>query len=197
MGAIGFLKKPIEPDMLLEAFGKMEAFFLRHVKKLLVVEDNEIERKSIAELIGDGDVETKMVGLGKEALELLKSEKFDCMILDLNLPDMTGFELLEKLEKGKESIPRPPVIVYTGKDLSNKEDDQTVYCVEDNGLGIHEESQIIIFELFHRLDPKKSEGEGVGLNIVSKIIQWHCGKRVEFQPGRGSKFFVSLPNKSS
>jgi len=124
MGAIGFLSKPIAIEQLEEAFDKMENIFSTDIKRLLVVGDNEIERKCIVELIGEGDIETKLVGKGQEALTLIQSEKFDCMILDLKLPDMTGFELLEKLKKDKKITTCPPVIVYTGKDISKKEEEQ-------------------------------------------------------------------------
>lgn len=124
MGAMGFFKKPIEAHKLSDAFGKLEEMFSGNVKRLLVVEDNEIERKCIVGLIGDSDVDIAIAGRGQEALDLLKSKQFDCMILDLKLPDMSGFELLEKLKKDNKITSRPPVIVYTGKDLSVKEEDQ-------------------------------------------------------------------------
>ncbi|MDH4239298.1 MAG: HAMP domain-containing histidine kinase, partial [Phycisphaerae bacterium] len=72
---------------------------------------------------------------------------------------------------------------------------QSIYCVEDNGAGIAPEHQNKIFEIFHRLEPDKKSGEGLGLTIVRRILDRHNGKIwVESEPGKGSKFFVSLPS---
>lgn len=121
MGAIGFLAKPVNMDDLEKAFDRIEETLSKTVKQLLVVEDDEIQQKSILELIGNGDVETTAVSMGAEALNQLKSKNFDCMILDLGLSDMTGFELLEKI-KEENSIRRLPIIVYTGKELTREEE---------------------------------------------------------------------------
>jgi CheY-like chemotaxis protein/HAMP domain-containing protein/putative methionine-R-sulfoxide reductase with GAF domain len=123
MGAIGFLTKPVSPKKLNLAFKKIEETITKTIKKLLVVEDDEIQRKSIIELIGNGDVKTTSVAAGKEALKLLKSDHFDCMILDLGLGDISGFELVEKM-KNDPDIPDVPIIIYTGKELTKKEQDQ-------------------------------------------------------------------------
>jgi CheY-like chemotaxis protein len=89
---------------------------------LLVVEDDEVQQMSIRELIGDGnDVRITAVGSGSEALALLKNEQFDCMVLDLGLPDMTGFDLIEHLKHDRGMLDLP-IIVYTAKDLSPREE---------------------------------------------------------------------------
>ena len=121
MGAMGYLTKPASMERIEEAFGRIEALLDRPVRKLLVVEDDAVQQSSIRELIGNGDVETVCVGTGQEALQLLSREPFDCMILDLSLGDMTGFELLGKMGK-RVPTARVPVIVYTGRDLSRKEE---------------------------------------------------------------------------
>ena len=120
-GAFTHLQKPVSRDDLTSAFDSIASFTQRRVKKLLVVEDDEVQRTSVVELIGDGDVHTTAVATGHEALSALKGDNFDCMVLDLRLPDMTGFELIEKLqtELGKHDL---PIIVYTGKELSHKEE---------------------------------------------------------------------------
>ncbi len=75
------------------------------------------------------------------------------------------------------------------------EDNSSIYCVEDNGTGIAADHQGKIFEIFHRLEPEKGSGEGLGLTIVRRILDRHNGKVwVESEPGVGSKFFVSLPS---
>jgi HAMP domain-containing protein/signal transduction histidine kinase/CheY-like chemotaxis protein len=91
-------------------------------KTLLIVEDDETERKAITELIGaDDEVEIHAVGSSKEALALLRKGSFDCMVVDLKLPDMTGFDLLERIRK-TDRFKTLPVIVYTGTDLTRREE---------------------------------------------------------------------------
>ena len=86
---------------------------------------------------------------------------------------------------------RPCVINITGY----KDNNQSVYCVEDNGIGIEADYQGKIFDIFHRLDPAKSKGEGLGLSIVHRAVERHGGKIwVESEPGKGSRFFISLPD---
>ena len=91
------------------------------MKNLLVVEDNETDRKSIIELIGNGDVQTTAVATGQEALAALQEGSFDCIVLDLGLTDMSGFELLEHMKRSP-TLSQIPVIVYTGKELSKREE---------------------------------------------------------------------------
>ncbi|MCP4720607.1 MAG: response regulator, partial [Desulfobacteraceae bacterium] len=121
MGAIGFLTKPVTMEKVEETFCKIENIITRPVRKLLVVEDDSIQRQSIKELIGNGDVETIMVSTGVQAYEALTSQLFDCMILDLGLEDMSGFDLLKKIRDHK-TCSKIPVIVYTGRDLTLDED---------------------------------------------------------------------------
>ena len=92
LGAIDFLTKPATKESLSEALTALHEFIDRPVKRLLVVEDDENAQRSIAELIGGGDVQTTTVGTGEEALEALQTGRYDCMVLDLGLPDMTGFQ---------------------------------------------------------------------------------------------------------
>jgi CheY-like chemotaxis protein len=86
-----------------------------------VVEDDENQRKAIISLIGNGDIQTHGVGSAEEAMRRLNQEHFDCMVLDLNLPDMSGRQILEQLKKN-EILNTLPVIVYTGRDLTEKEE---------------------------------------------------------------------------
>ncbi len=119
-GAIGYLTKPVKKEELDGAFQKLEGMLSKRIKDLLVVEDDQALRDSIIKLIGNGDVHCKATGSGKETLKELKANKFDCIILDLGLPDMTGFELLKKLEELEIDI--PPIIVYTGRELTKEEE---------------------------------------------------------------------------
>jgi CheY-like chemotaxis protein/signal transduction histidine kinase/HAMP domain-containing protein len=120
-GAIGYLTKPVNPDDLEQAFGKITHFTNRKMKDLLLVEDDMNLRKSIKSIIGEKDVKITDAGSGAAAQKALREKHFDCMVLDLGLPDMTGFELLKQLEADK-SITVPPVIIYTGRELSKDED---------------------------------------------------------------------------
>ena len=95
----------------------MRDFTALRTKRLLIVEDNEIERQSIMELLGYEDIEMVAVATGTEALQVMLDQSFDCVVLDLRLPDMSGFELLEKIH-AETSLSEIPVVVFTGKDLS-------------------------------------------------------------------------------
>jgi CheY-like chemotaxis protein/HAMP domain-containing protein len=121
LGAIDFLTKPATKESLSEALTTLHEFVDRPVKRLLVVEDDEVQQQSIAELIGSGDVQTTAVTTGADALEALQRESFDCMVLDLGLPDMTGFQLITRV-KGEIGLRKLPIIVYTGKQLSKREE---------------------------------------------------------------------------
>ena len=121
LGAMAYLAKPVEREALATAFGSIHGFIDRKVKNLLIVEDNDVERRSIVELIGNGDVKTTAVATGEEALAALESQAFDCLVLDLGLDEMSGFELLERM-KASPQLSHIPVIVYTGRDLSKKQE---------------------------------------------------------------------------
>jgi CheY-like chemotaxis protein len=122
-GALGFLVKPVEKSVIEKALNDIKAHLDRPVKNLLLVEDDDVQRRSILELIGEGDVQTTAVGSGKEALEALKEKHFECMVLDLGLPDMSGFALMEEMKKDP-ALRSLPIIVYTGKELTRKEETQ-------------------------------------------------------------------------
>jgi tubulin-specific chaperone A len=121
MGAIGYLTKPVNADQLEKVFRKIEDVINKKEKKLLVIDDEAIVRKSVEGLIGKQGVIIKAVGSGQEAFKMLKEEVFDLVILDLGLVDMSGFDLLEMIKKEK-TIPQVPVIVYTGQELSQEEE---------------------------------------------------------------------------
>lgn len=122
-GAIGYLSKPATPEKMEAAFANIETFVTRKVRELLVVEDNPELARQIAEIVGREDVNTEIAGTGRRALELLRTRHFDCVVLDLGLPDMTGFELLETLKK---EMPHgtPPIIIYTGRELTREENNK-------------------------------------------------------------------------
>jgi CheY-like chemotaxis protein/signal transduction histidine kinase len=122
MGAIGTAIKPITREALVDIFMKLEHQGGDQIRRLLLVEDDQRQRESIAHLIGDDDIEVVAVERGEEALKLLEEQTFDCMVIDLKLPDMDGTELLSRMAaRGPGSAP-PPVIVYTGRHLSREEE---------------------------------------------------------------------------
>ena len=122
-GAFSYLVKPATTEDLEHALDRIKAYITPHRKRLLVVEDNDLERKSIVELLGYEDIEIQAVGTGAEALKTLYDNVYDCCVLDLRLPDMSGFELLEKLQ-GEPGLRDVPVVVFTGKELSPEEDER-------------------------------------------------------------------------
>ncbi|KTS79535.1 histidine kinase [Paenibacillus jamilae] len=123
MGAIAYLKKPSSKESLDKAFSHIKSYTDQMVKRLLVVEDDDNQRKSIIELIDHDDVAITAVSTGKEALNELATQRYDCMVLDLMLSDMTGFELLDRIREN-EQLTDLPIIIYTGKDLDSKEETQ-------------------------------------------------------------------------
>jgi CheY-like chemotaxis protein len=123
LGAITYLQKPVSPEILTQVFTDIKSFIERKVKNLLVVEDDPVQAQSIIELVGNSDVQSTAVGTGAEALFILKSQRFDCIVLDLGLPDMSGLELIEQI-KQEPSLLKLPIIIYTGKELTRHEDTQ-------------------------------------------------------------------------
>jgi len=121
-GAIGFISKPVTKEQVDAVFEKIKQITAKPLKKLLIVEDEEITRKSIEKLLKDDNLEIISIESGEEAVELLKSEKFDCMVLDLGLKDLSGFEVLEKIHKD-ENAGKVPVVIYTARELSRQEDE--------------------------------------------------------------------------
>jgi signal transduction histidine kinase/DNA-binding response OmpR family regulator len=119
-GALGFVTKSDKTESLRRAFDDLKRFLERPVKNLLLVEDDELQTRNIQELIGNGDVKTTVVGTGKDALAALQSDHYDCMVLDLGLPDMSGAELLEQIKNSSESRTLP-IIVYTARELPAEE----------------------------------------------------------------------------
>jgi CheY-like chemotaxis protein/signal transduction histidine kinase/HAMP domain-containing protein len=120
-GAFSFLTKPATAEGLESALVRIKEYTAPRRKRLLVVEDNVAERLSITELLGHDDLEITSVDTGAQALDALRVQGFDCIVLDLRLPDTSGFEVLERL-RDDESLGDVPVVVYTGKQLSPEED---------------------------------------------------------------------------
>jgi CheY-like chemotaxis protein/signal transduction histidine kinase/HAMP domain-containing protein len=118
-GALSHLPKPLQVTQLTDAFVALKQFLDRPVKNLLLVEDNEIQRNSTIELIGNSDVHTYAVATGEEGLAALRERTFDCIVLDLGLPDMPGTKFIEQVKAaGYDSL---PIVVHTGRELPKEE----------------------------------------------------------------------------
>ncbi|GGY18062.1 response regulator [Massilia dura] len=119
-GAISFLNKPVSKEALQEQFARIQKFLLGGKRSLLVVDDEASQRDAIVALIGATDVDIAAVGTGEEALAALRTSHFDCMVLDLTLPDISGFDLLDII--GKDMTLRDlPVVINTAKELNRRE----------------------------------------------------------------------------
>ncbi len=120
-GAIGYALKPADREALRKVFARIEAKLSQAIKHVLVVEDDPLQRESMMKLIADEDVKITAVALAEDALQHLKETSFDCMVVDLTLPDMAGYELLKRMA-ADTAYAFPPVIVYTGRVLSREEE---------------------------------------------------------------------------
>ncbi|MYN04272.1 response regulator [Pseudoduganella sp. DS3] len=121
MGAIGYVRKPAQREDLLSVFERLERRFTQKIKHILLVEDDARQRESMVALIEDEDIAITAVASGAEALRQLHATVFDCMIMDLKLPDMQGSELLQHMSQ-QEIAGFPPVIVYTGRSMTRAEE---------------------------------------------------------------------------
>jgi CheY-like chemotaxis protein len=120
-GALRFLTKPIDESQITQVFDKAHEMGESKAKKLLVIEDDESQRNGIRELIGNETAHLIDAPDAQTALDKLQNERIDCVVLDLLLPDMSGFELIEKIRDDNEHL---PIIVYTAKDLSREEEEK-------------------------------------------------------------------------
>jgi CheY-like chemotaxis protein/signal transduction histidine kinase/HAMP domain-containing protein len=160
-GAFSYLTKPATTEAIEASLGRITQFALRPVKKLLVVEDDGAARDSIIALIDHEDVEITSAGTGKDALEQIRSGAFDCVVLDLRLPDMSGFELLDRI-KADPGARDVPVVVFTGKDLSPEEEQRLLMVARSIIVkGVHsperllDETALFLHRVVSKLPPAK------------------------------------------
>ncbi|WP_410050635.1 response regulator [Bosea sp. BH3] len=117
LGAIGYELKPVKREQLVSVLAKFEERLAQRARRILIVEDDPVQRDAVARLLSSAEVETVTAATAAECLKLLEQQTFDCMVLDLTLPDASGYSLLETLSR-ESSYAFPPVIVYTGRDIS-------------------------------------------------------------------------------
>jgi CheY-like chemotaxis protein len=120
MGAVGFLRKPVSLDQLNGVFGRVHSLNAKQVKRLLVIEDNDVQSNSLKELLADEHLEVLTASSAQAALKIIGQGGVDCIVLDLGLPDMSGIELLKELRLS-DVEPYIPVIVFSGKELTPEE----------------------------------------------------------------------------
>jgi CheY-like chemotaxis protein len=180
MGAIGFILKPAKHGEIKNAFKRLEAKFSQKINRVLIVEDNELQRTSIARLIADEGIEITMVALAKEAIIELKKTVFDCMIMDLKLPDMSGDELLEQMTR-EEITFFPPVIVYTGKSLSKEQEDSLKKLSKSiiiKGARSPERLLDEVTLILHRVESNLSQIQRKMIKTVRNRAQTFKGKKI-------------------
>jgi CheY-like chemotaxis protein len=170
MHAFAYLEKPVTKEILENAFTNISAFIERNVRRLLLVEDDETQRKAVVELLGDGgDVDVVVAGSAEEAVKLLEKEPFDCMVVDLGLPDKDGYSLIEQV-KVKPQFSELPVVVYTGRELGKKEESRLRKYVESiipKGAAQAPEKLLDETAMFlHRADQKIPENRRKALEGV-------------------------------
>ena len=178
-GAIEYLMKPVDKKDLEEAFNRIESIISRKMKNLLIIEDDENSRKTMRKLIGNGDVKCFEAGTGKEALSMYQKNHFDCIVLDLGLPDMSGFELIHKLENiNGHNI--PPIIIYTGKELTKEENNELQKYAESIIIkGVKSEERLLdeTALFLHRTISNLPESKQVIINnLYDKEAVFHSKK---------------------
>jgi len=178
-GAIEYMMKPLNKNDLEKAFNRIENFINRKIKNLLIVEDSENSRKAIRIIIGTGDVKCFEAGTGKEALEIYRDNHIDCIILDLGLPDISGFDLIHELEKIR-SQHIPPIIVYTGKELTKEENEELQKYADSIIIkGVKSEERLLDESalFLHRTISNLSESKQVIINkLYDKEAIFHTKK---------------------
>ncbi|MHB1147775.1 MAG: response regulator [Lutibacter sp.] len=178
-GAIEYLMKPVDKKDLEDAFNRIENFVNRKMKNLLIIEDDENSRKAMRKLIGNGDVKCFEAGTGKEALTMYKENRFDCIVLDLGLPDISGFELIHKLEHIKDHN-IPPIIIYTGKELTKEENNELQKYAESIIIkGVKSEERLLdeTALFLHRTISNLPESKQVIINnLYDKEAVFHSKK---------------------
>ncbi len=183
-GALAFLRKPVEEVALKEALEDIAHFLARQVKRLLLVEDDELQRDSIKALIGERQIETVAVQTGEDALKRLDAdEHFDCMVTDLRLPGMSGFDLLDQI-KNRPKLRHLPIIVYTAKELSRGEETDLrrlsdTIIVKDvrSPERLLEETTLSCTQVEARLTDEQQSLLRRGSETDARIIRWSACSR--------------------
>ena len=168
LGAFDYIFKPVTNVSLRRALDKLETFVNKMLKKLLIVEDNRLQNNAISELISNNEVQCFAAYTGGEALNMMEQEIFDCVIVDLGLPDMSGFHLLEEIKRNGR-LNHIPVIVYTGKDLTKEENTMLAGLADTVVLKTANSQERLLDEtvlFLHQVESKLSKEKQ---NIIRKL----------------------------
>ncbi|MBA3579451.1 MAG: response regulator, partial [Gemmatimonadaceae bacterium] len=179
-GALAYLEKPVSKDTLDDAFGRIATFIDQRDKHLLIVEDDDAQRNSMVELIDDEDVTITAVSSAEAALEELARQKFDCMVVDLGLRDMSGFDLLERVKQDPE-MKDMPIIIYTGKELTSAEDTRLRKYAETIIVKDVKSPERLLDEtalFLHRVEAKLPDSKRAMLERLHSADSLMGGKRV-------------------
>ncbi|MES2829587.1 MAG: response regulator [Bacteroidota bacterium] len=169
-GAIGFLKKPVEKEELEEAFDLLSAAHIKYnLRKVLVIEDQELQSRILTEQLTSKGVEVKQAFTGEEALDLLRDQTFDCIILDLKLPDISGFDLLDKIKTQPELV-HVPVIINTAMELDQEKMDKILRYTEAMVLKTNKSNDRLIDEVSLFMNKLKKDN-GKPAAIVTKTAE--------------------------
>lgn len=180
LGAVGMLDKNKGLTSIPEIIKKLEKIYEQGSQKVLLVEDNKVERDSIKKLINDRSIEVETAETATDAYELLKLNNYDCVILDLKLPDMTGFEFLDIL-RSDDKISLPPIIVYTGKDLNQEEQrrlEENSSSIVIKGVKSPERLLNEVTLFLHKMESEMSEDKQKILKYARHREQVYEGKKV-------------------
>ena len=163
-GAMGFLTKPVSKKSMDEALSKLISYSEAGTKRVLILEDDEATRHSLMQLLQDTNITVDGSGTGAEALRLVTENTYHCIVLDIGLPDMSGYDVIEKLQEMKSQKSIPPVIIYTGQDVNEhdilqlEESPQSVILKD-----VHSEERLLdevtlfLHQMVGSLDPKKRQ----------------------------------------
>ncbi|HZK75237.1 MAG TPA: response regulator, partial [Clostridia bacterium] len=162
-GAFSFITKPATTDGLEAALDRIKGYAAARHKSLLIVEDNDAEQMSIRELLGHDDIEIVTAGRGEEALEILHERAIDCVVLDLRLPDISGFEVMARI-RDDDTVKDVPVVVFTGKELSPEQETQlqelarkVVIKGVESPERLLDETSLFLHRVIGELPPRKQQ----------------------------------------
>ncbi|MDO6388840.1 response regulator [Pontibacter sp. BT731] len=154
-----YLPKPVTLEMLNKAFGSIVNKSGANIENILIVEDNEIENKAVAELLLAHGLKSTSAYSAEEAEKVLAKQKVDCIILDLNLPGMKGYEWMKRI-KSQTKLGDIPIIIYSGKDLSEEEETKLkefantiIIKNEYSYLRLLDEVQLFLHKVNQKLPP--------------------------------------------
>jgi CheY-like chemotaxis protein len=170
----------VDAEKLAETLDSIARFSERKVRQLLIVEDNPVERKSIVELVGNGDVASTAVGTASDALAALDRQEFDCIVLDLGLPDMSGFDLIDRVQE-RQRKRMLPIIVYTGRDLSHEQQNRLKRTTDTVIIKNARSPERLVAEAalyLHRVESRLPEEKQHMIRKVREHDQRLLGKRV-------------------